>query len=64
LRDGWIVALAGIIGIATGLVWSRWRHNVVAELRAIRRLLEHEQESVLRAIRDLLRREHEQGSSE
>jgi hypothetical protein len=40
VRDPLVIVGAATAGIVTGLVWSRWRHDVVAELRKIRRLLE------------------------
>jgi len=34
------VVVALIVGIITGTVWARWRHDVVKELRTIRDILE------------------------
>lgn len=53
-RDGFIALVAVIAGAAGGVLWTRWRYQVVHELRLIRHLLQDEQEPTLRAIRDSL----------
>jgi hypothetical protein len=37
-----IGGVAFIVGVMSGVLWSRWRHQVVSELRAIRQILEQE----------------------
>ena len=54
MDSGFVALIAFVLGTTSGWLWSRWRHQVVSELRTIRRILEHEQEPVLRAIRDHL----------
>lgn len=51
-----VALIAFVIGTVSGWLWTRWRHQVVRELRRIRELLENEQEPTLRAIRDHLAR--------
>jgi hypothetical protein len=53
-RDGLALLVALCVGAIGSAIWGRWRAQVVRELRAIRTMLETEQEPVLRAIRDRL----------
>lgn len=59
MHEPWAIALAFAVGVISSAAWGRWRFQVVHELRAIRRMLEREQEPTLRAIRDVLLRERE-----
>jgi hypothetical protein len=54
VRQAIVGGVAFVVGTVGGVVWSRWRQSVVAELRAIRHMLETEQVPLLRAIRDRL----------